>query len=119
MLVAPRIRVIGAADCLNTGKVFAITAPVAAKDDYAFSGVFSRAPIPIVLMIADRLRESVFLSEKIDRSRLSITVGKNGGYGALLGRELIVNSAGFFRHFLPPEFIGEILWQRSCGLILG
>src|SRR5439155_14736404 len=119
VLVASRIGMVGTARCFHAGEVFAIAGSIAAEHNHAFAGVVSRPPIPIVLMIADRLRQSVLFSEEIDRPRLTLAVGENCGHRALLGRKFIVSSSDFPRHFLPAKLIGEMLRQWTGRLVLG
>src|SRR5436190_9862944 len=119
MLVKSRIRMVGAARCFHAGKVFAIAGSIAPEHNHTFAGVLSRPPIPIVLMIADRLRQSVLFPKKIDRSGLTVTVGENRSCFALLWREFVINSSDFPRHFFPSKLIGEMLRQWTGRLVLG
>src|SRR5438067_3458161 len=109
---------IGLADGFHAGETFAVTSAIAAENDDAFAGVVTRAPKPIVLVIANRLRQPVFLAEEIDRAGLAVIVRKDRGLRALLGRKRVVNPSNFARHFFPAEFIGEMLRQRTGRLIL-
>src|SRR6266446_4690589 len=117
--VASRIGMVGPSGYLHAGEVLAIPGSIAAQHDHAFAGVLSWPPIPIVLMIADRLRQPILFPEEIDRSRLTITVGKNRSHRALLRREFIVNPPHCLRHFLPSKLIGKMLRQRTGRLVLG
>src|SRR5437588_1400984 len=109
---------IGAADCFHGREMFAVSSPVASENDYAFAGVIARTPEPVALMVADRFGQAVLLAKEIDRAGLAITVGEDCRLRALLGGKRVVNPADFARHFLPAEFIGEMLRQRSGGLVL-
>src|SRR3954469_11947 len=98
--------------------MLAVPFPVAAQDDHAFASVIARTPEPVALVIADRFRQSVLLAEEIDRTRLAVAVGEDRGLDALLGRQRVVDAADFARHFLPAEFIREMLGQRTSQLVL-
>src|SRR5438876_76459 len=102
---------IGLADGFHAGETFAVAGAVAAENDDAFAGVIARTPKPIVLVIADRLRQPIFPAEEIDRARLAVTVGEDRRLRALFRRKRVINSDDFPRHFLPAELIGEMLRQ--------
>src|ERR1051326_3125668 len=110
---------IGSTDDFYSGKMFAVAFSVAPENDDAFAGVIARTPKPITLMTADRFRQTVLLSEKIDRASLAVAVGEDRGLCPLFGRKRVVNLAHFARHVLPAEFIGEMLGQRTVLLVLG
>src|SRR5438105_2994998 len=118
VFVAPRIRMIGAADGFHAREMFAVSSPVAAENDHAFAGVIARTPKPIALMVADRFGQAVLLAKEIDRAGLAITISEDRRLRALLRRKRVVNPADFARHFLPAEFIREMLRQRSGRLVL-
>src|SRR5207302_4391069 len=109
---------IGAADYFHGREMFAVSSPVAAENDHAFAGVIARTPKPMSVMVADRFGQAVLLAKEINRAGLAITVGEDRGLRALVGRERVVNPADFARHFLPAEFIREMLRQRSGRLVL-
>src|SRR5438105_14988224 len=110
---------IGAADCFHGREMFAVSSPVASENDHAFAGVIARTPKPIALMVADRFGQAVLLAKEIDRAGLAITVGEDRGLRALVGRKRVVDAPNFARHFLPAEFIGEMLRQGTSRLVLG
>src|SRR5205085_6780812 len=109
---------IGAADCFHGREMFAVSSPVASENDHAFAGVIARTPKPIALMVADRFGQAVPLAKEIDRAGLAITISEDRDLRALVGRKRVVNPADFARHFLPAEFIREMLRQRSGRLVL-
>src|SRR5205085_11994631 len=109
---------IGAADRFHGREMFAVSSPVASENDHAFAGVIARTPKPIALMVADCFGQAVLLSKEIDRAGLAVAIREDCRLGALLGRERVVNPADFASHFLPAEFIGEMLRQRSGRLVL-
>src|SRR6266446_99242 len=102
---------IGVPDDFHAAEMLAIAGAVAAKHDHALAGVIARAPKPVALMIANRFRQPVLRAEEIDRASLAVTVREDCSPRALLGRKRVVNAADFARHFLPAEFIGEMLRQ--------
>src|SRR3954447_5620200 len=106
-------------DWFHRLKMFAVTGTVAAEDDHAFAGIIARTPKPVALVIADRFRQTVLLPEKIDRARLAVIIREDRGLRALFGWKRVVNFADFPHHFLPAEFVGKMLRQRTGRLILG
>src|SRR5437764_2944780 len=109
---------IGTTDCFHGREMFAISSPVASENDHAFAGVIARTPKPIALMVADRFGQAVLLAKEIDRAGLAVTISEDRSFRALLGREHVIHRADFARHFLPAEFIREMLRQRSGRLVL-
>src|SRR5438270_12957500 len=109
---------IGAADCFHGREMFAVASPVASENNHAFAGIIARTPKPIALMVADRFGQAVLLAKKIDRAGLAITISEDRRLRALLRRKRVVNPAELARHFLPAEFIGEMLRQWSGRLVL-
>src|ERR1700731_2385871 len=118
MLVAPRVRMLGATDRLHTPEVFAVTGAVTAENDHDAAVIIARPPQPVALMITNRFRQTESRSEEIDRARLAVAVRKNRGPRMFLSRKRFVNSRRFTRHLFPTEFVGKILRKRTSGLVL-
>src|SRR6266702_5890971 len=68
-------------------------------------------------MIADGFRQAVFGPAEIDGPSLTEAVGEDCCPGALLRWQTVVDSRYLARHFLPSEFVREVLWKRTCLLV--
>src|ERR1051326_6571058 len=117
VLVAARVRMVNMTDRFNAAEMFTITAAGAPKNDHTLSIEISRAPQPISLVVADRLRQTEARPEEVDRAGLSVVVRKNRGARALIRRKRVVGARRFVRHCFPAEFVGEILRQRTGWLV--
>src|SRR5262249_7493230 len=119
MLVAPRVRMLNVTDGLDTLKMFAVTASVAAENNHDCSVVIARTPNPVGLMIANRFRQTEPRPEVIDRARFAEVVRENGGARLFFGRKRFVDARCLFGHFAPAKLVREILRERSGALVFG
>ena len=67
---------IGAADGFDSFEVLAVALAIAAQNDHSCAGVVARAPVPVILVIADGFGQSILCTEEIYRSCLPVTVAK-------------------------------------------
>src|SRR5207237_5653305 len=106
-----------AADCFHAREMFPVPGAVTAQNDDAFTRVIAWAPEPVALMAADRFRQPVLLPEKIDRAGLTVAVREDRRLRALLRRKRVINASDLPGHFLPAEFVGEMLRQGAGRLV--
>src|SRR5512138_3741709 len=102
---------------LNAFEMLTVTSAVTAENDHRFTGILSRSPQPIALMIADGFWQSILGTEEINRAGLAVTVRKDCCPGTLLGRKIVVNFRDLAGHFLPSELICEVLRKGSGPLV--
>ena len=79
----------------------------------------ARAPQEVRLVGADRGRQPVPRPEEIDRARLAVVVGKDGGPRAVLGGQRVVDARDLGHQLRPAEAIAEVLGQRPAMADLG
>src|SRR5580700_6313188 len=80
-------------------------------NDHLFSGVTARPPYPIVLMPADRSRQTVSFPKDVDRTSLPIIGSKNAGDSTFLRGQRLVDSRNLLCQILPTKPIRKELRQ--------
>ena len=91
VLVTTRVGMIGATSRFDSFEVLAVAFPVAAQHDHNRAGVVARAPVPVVLVIADGFRQSILWTKEIYRARLAVAVGEDCRLGTFLRREAVID----------------------------
>src|SRR5215467_2490840 len=118
MFVATSIRMLRATCRIYRLKMLAVPSAVATENNDDITGILTRPPEPIALMIADGFRQSIFRTKEIYRASFSVIVRENGRPRTLVRGKRIVNCRDFARHLFPAEFVCEVLRKRPGRLVL-
>src|SRR5450759_44637 len=101
----------------DAAEVIAVAGSVATENQHDVAAGVIRSPQPIILMNADRLRETVARTKEINCCGFSVIVSEDDGLGLILGREPMKGNGSLTGHVLPTEFLGEVLRQSSISLV--
>src|SRR5262249_39215292 len=105
MLVRHRVWVVHARDLLHAYKQLLEALLAIVHDDHTFAGVIARSPEKIVLVTADRPRQSIFRPEVIDRAGYAIVGGKDRRLRSNIRRQTVVNTRHRRDHFRPAKLV--------------
>src|SRR5438067_9260613 len=105
-------------DFFDAGEIVAVADAVGPQDDHDLAGVISRPPVPIAVMFADRPRQPIARTEKVDGGRFAPAVRENRRLRLFGRRERVIHPRHLTHHVLPAELIGEILRKWSIVLML-
>src|SRR5579859_2594850 len=94
--------VIGVAPTLGT-----VAIPL--QQDQAFASVLTRSPVIVVLVRADRFRQSILPAEEVDGAGLAIIARQDSRFGAHLRRQRVINSRDGLHHLRPAKLVAEVL----------
>src|SRR5918993_5981438 len=84
----------------------------AEDQDHAAAGA-SRAPEPVVVVAADRRRCAGMAAEEVDGSSLAVVARHDDRRRAVRWGQRASHAHDLMDQLVPPEHVGEELWQRA------
>src|SRR5947209_18166012 len=97
----------------------AVSPAITSQHHHDIACVVAWSPQPVTLVVADGLGQPIFWAKIVDCTGFSIIVGKDGGAGALLRRQAVVDPGHFSHQRLPAKLVCKVLRQMPGRLVFG
>src|ERR1700728_3049219 len=113
-----RVAVRNGRDELRLAEKIRVTIRVFAKENYAISGIVARSPQIIIIVSANRLRQSQRRAIIVNRARLAIVSRQDRATSLLRVRKRVINAGNRLGHIIPTKHIRIKLRQRDGRISL-